>query len=150
MGFQEECGVLDTPGQIEELLPQLPCRLKLAPPRMKQTQSPQCREELRSLSHLLTQLPRPGICLFYFRAAQPLVTISAPPRVICSVSSFWARSGVSGRVLSSSRAVVRCPIASALAERCTAWCPARYRYSTAFSVLPLRRVVMRQVAVVFG
>ena len=50
-----------------------------------------------------------------------------------------ARSGVSGRVKSSSSAAVRWLIASAFAECCTACCPAKWRYSMAFSVLGLRR-----------
>ena len=44
----------------------------------------------------------------------PLVAINDAPRVSWRVSSWWARSGVSGRVLSNSRAVVRWLIASAL------------------------------------
>src|SRR5205809_876416 len=49
------------------------------------------------------------------------------PKVICRASSCWLRARVSGKVVRSSKAVVKWVIASALAERCTACCPARWR-----------------------
>ena len=62
MGHQKESRILLRLGQSEELLPQLPCR-RVTPLRtkIKHPQSPQHREELRGLSHLLAQLPRPGV-----------------------------------------------------------------------------------------
>ena len=67
VGLQEESRVLHALGQAQELLPQLARRLELRPHQIKHPQSPQHREELRGLPHLLAQLPRPGVGLFHFR-----------------------------------------------------------------------------------
>src|SRR5262249_33839394 len=67
VGLQEEIRILWTLGQGEKLLRQLVCRLMLRSHRIKHKQSPQHREELRSLAYLLAQLPCPSIGLFYFR-----------------------------------------------------------------------------------
>ena len=116
---------MDALGQAEELLPQLPRRLVLRPRIMKIPQPPQHREELRGLPHLLAQLARPGIGAFHFRGRQTLGVHQHRAQGDLQASSCWVRSGVSGRVLSSSSPLVRCPIASTLAERWMARWPAR-------------------------
>ena len=74
-----------------------PASSDIRPRLIQRPQAPQHREELRCLPHLLTQLARSGIGRSTSGAAWPLVTSNAAPRVICSVSSCWMRSGVSGR-----------------------------------------------------
>ena len=126
VGHDEERGVLEALRQAEELLSQLLRRLVLCPRIMKVPQPPQHREELRGFPHLLAQLPCPGVdALRLPGRVNPLVYINAVPRVIWKSSSCCVRSGVSGRVVSSSSPLVRCPMASRLAERWMARWPAR-------------------------
>ena len=63
---------MDPLGQAQELLPKRLCPLVLAVGAIKSPETPQHREELWGLSHLLTQLPRSGIGLFYFGSRNAL------------------------------------------------------------------------------
>ena len=54
------------------MLPQFTRGLELRPHNRRCPQSKQHREELRGLSHLLTQFPRPGVGLFRFRSTPAL------------------------------------------------------------------------------
>ena len=53
VGYQQESQVLDTLGQAETLLGQLARRLVLCSHQVKPPQSPEDREEIRGLPHLL-------------------------------------------------------------------------------------------------
>ena len=70
--LQEERGVLDILSQMETLLPELSRRLVLPPQIIQLPESPQDREELRRLSHLLTEDPCPGIGVFHRRGGKAL------------------------------------------------------------------------------
>ena len=60
MGLHEQGRVLLPLGQVQELLPQLTRREKLAPHLMKRPQPIEDREELAGLPDLLAQLPGRG------------------------------------------------------------------------------------------
>jgi hypothetical protein len=72
VGLQEERGVLDILSQMETLLPELSRRLVLPPQIIKLPEPPQYREELRRLSHLLTEYPCPVIGVFHLRGGKAL------------------------------------------------------------------------------
>jgi hypothetical protein len=65
VGLQEERCVVDLLGQAEEPLPQCLCPWVLAAGGIKSPETPQHREELWALPHLLAQLLRPGVDLFH-------------------------------------------------------------------------------------
>src|SRR4029453_420839 len=64
--------VLGTLGQAEELLREFPRRPQLPPDQVKVPQSPQHREELRRLPHLLAQLTSSGVGVSHFWSRIPL------------------------------------------------------------------------------
>src|SRR5215813_2197789 len=72
VGLLEESRVLGAMGQAEELLREFPRRPQLPPDQVKVPQSPQHREELRRLPHLLAQLARSGVGVFHFWSRIPL------------------------------------------------------------------------------
>jgi hypothetical protein len=61
VGLQQEVRVVQALSQAEELLPQRPRRLIFSALKINQPESPQHAEELRRLSHLLTQLAGAGV-----------------------------------------------------------------------------------------
>src|SRR5262252_6296150 len=72
MSIRAACWIVDTLGQAEHLLSQLPCGLVLPPQAIKTYQASQHGEELRGLPHLLTQLTRPLIGGFHVRGRKAL------------------------------------------------------------------------------
>src|SRR5215813_2969344 len=70
VSLQKESQVLRTLRKAKELLPQLARCFEISPRDVKGPQPVQHREELRGLSHLLTQLARPGVGFSHFRGGK--------------------------------------------------------------------------------
>jgi hypothetical protein len=83
------------------------------------------REEPRRLAESLAKAPRAGDRLPHSGAAIPLEAIRGVVRSIRRPSSMRSRSTDGGRLSSNSRAFESCAIASTVAERFEARCPAR-------------------------
>ena len=100
VGLQEERRVVETPGQAETLLCQLPRRLMLGSSQIQHM--PHSTGKSSGVSSACWQSSRARLYVAATSgAAYPLVAIKAGPSVVCKVSSAWRRAGVSGRVVSS-------------------------------------------------
>ena len=104
---------------------QLICLVPSSPVKNKIAIIPNRTGRSAGCPHLLAQRACLCVSVLPLRACQILWPSAAVPRVIYRVSSCCVRSGVSGRVLSTSRPVVRWLMASRLAERSMACWPAR-------------------------
>jgi hypothetical protein len=71
MGLHEKTGVLGTLGVGDKLFSQLASSPEFSPYQEKHPHSHEYREELRSLSQLLTQFPRASIHSSYLRGRVP-------------------------------------------------------------------------------
>ena len=125
MGDDRERGVVGTLRQAQQRFPELACRVQLWPCNIKPPQPKQDRDKLWRLAHLLTQRTCLGVGVLHLGRCVPFGICRAAPRAMYRVKACWVRSGVSGRVLSSSIPVVKWLMASRLAERSLACWPAR-------------------------
>ena len=88
-----------SPAQAPFATPPALSKSEKAPPtRGRAVECPPFADTVPALGHRLVLLQGPQ---------SPYIPINTGPRVICSRISCWVRSGVSGRVLSSSIAFVR-------------------------------------------
>src|SRR5262245_47392092 len=71
VGLQEERRVVETPGQAETLLPELPRRLMLGSSLIQHEQAPQHRKELCGVPGLLAEFPGAVVCRGHFRRRVP-------------------------------------------------------------------------------